>query len=299
MEPDQLEPDQLAARRSARSWVWYGGRPSLDLVNTRRDRQGSGLEYLREPADLAGWLHAAGHGDLAVDAGALAQARELREAIDAGVRAAVAGQPFPVPELETLNRWLAVAPVISPQLGLSGGVAVLRPAEIPRTVTQVLGDIARDAAELLGTGQRSGCGSAPVPAAQAVHRRLPGRAPPLVLDGGLRQPQQGRDAPPGGARLAAVLEPAVGGGALVGQDLADLSCLLVVVPVQDRVQVVEVSGGVVAGQLTLERRLRGVRLAVVANLAADTCQQRRKRAGGGKQFFSFKPSLSSSSSVPG
>ncbi len=155
MEPDQLEPDQLAARRSARSWVWYGGRPSLDLVNTRRDREGSGVEYLREPADLAGWLHAAGHGDLAVDAGALAQARELREAIDAGVRAAVAGQPFPVPELETLNRWLAVAPVISPQLGLSGGVAVLRPAEIPRTVTQVLGDIARDAAELLGTSQRS------------------------------------------------------------------------------------------------------------------------------------------------
>ncbi len=97
----------------------------------------------------------AGHGDLAVDAGALAQTRELREAVDAGVRAAVAGQPFPAPALETLNRWLSAAPVIPPELRLSGGVAVLRPPEIPRTVAQVLGDIARDAAELLGTSQRS------------------------------------------------------------------------------------------------------------------------------------------------
>jgi predicted RNA-binding Zn ribbon-like protein len=155
MEPDQLEPDQPAARRSEGSWVWYGGRPSLDLVNTRRDRERSGAEYLCEAADLADWLRAAGRGDLAVNAGALAQAQELREAIDAGVRAAVAGQPFPVAELETLNRWLAAAPVISPQLRLSGGVAVLRSPEIPRTVAQVLSDIARDAAELLGTSQRS------------------------------------------------------------------------------------------------------------------------------------------------
>lgn len=150
-----MEPDHPAARRSAPTWVWYGGRPSLDLVNTRRDRECGGVEYLREPADLAGWLRAAGHGDLAVDAGALAQTRELREAVDAGVRAAVAGQPFPAPALETLNRWLAAAPVIPPELRLSGGVAVLRPPEIPRTVAQVLGDIARDAAELLGTSQRS------------------------------------------------------------------------------------------------------------------------------------------------
>jgi predicted RNA-binding Zn ribbon-like protein len=142
-------------KQSAPRWVWYGGRPSLDLVNTRRDRDGSGVEYLREPADLADWLRAAGHGDLAVDAGALAQARELREAIDAGVQAAVAGQPFPAPALEILNRWLAATPVIPPQLSLSGSVAVLRPPEILRTVAQVLGDIARDAAELLGTSQRS------------------------------------------------------------------------------------------------------------------------------------------------
>ncbi len=47
-----------------RRWVWYGGRPSLDFVNTRRNR-GAGprddaAEYLREPADFAAWLMAAG-----------------------------------------------------------------------------------------------------------------------------------------------------------------------------------------------------------------------------------------------
>jgi len=141
--------------QNAPRWVWYGGRPSLDLVNTHRDRDGGGVEYLREPADLAAWLRAAGHGDVAVDAGALAQARELREAVDAGVRADVTGQPFPAPALAIMNRWLAAAPLIAPQLRLSGGVAVLGPPEIPRTVAQVLGGIARDAAELLGTSQRS------------------------------------------------------------------------------------------------------------------------------------------------
>ena len=62
-----------------RRWVWYGGRPSLDFVNTRRNREagrrdgGAGdrtagdgtagdgeAEYLREPADLAAWLADAG-----------------------------------------------------------------------------------------------------------------------------------------------------------------------------------------------------------------------------------------------
>jgi len=78
----------------------------------------------------------------------------MREAIDAGVRAAIAGEPFPVPALDTLNRWLA-APVIPAQLRLSGGMAVLGTPEVPQTVSQVLGGIAKDAAGLLGTSQRS------------------------------------------------------------------------------------------------------------------------------------------------
>lgn len=144
-------------RQRAARWVWYGGRPGLDLVNTRRGRQADGsggVEYLARPADLADWLRAAGHGDLAAGNRELAQALDLREAIDAGVRAAIAGEPFPVPALDTLNRWLA-APVIPAQLRLSGGMAVLGTPEVPQTVSQVLGAIAKDAAGLLGTSQRS------------------------------------------------------------------------------------------------------------------------------------------------
>src|SRR5690349_1242555 len=43
-----------------RDWVWDGGRPSLDLVNTLRNRKTGGLELLRDPADLAAWLAASG-----------------------------------------------------------------------------------------------------------------------------------------------------------------------------------------------------------------------------------------------
>ena len=47
-----------------RRWVWYGGRPSLDFVNTRRDREAGRAdevaEYLRGPDDLTAWLSAAG-----------------------------------------------------------------------------------------------------------------------------------------------------------------------------------------------------------------------------------------------
>jgi predicted RNA-binding Zn ribbon-like protein len=163
------------SKQGAPRWVWYGGRPSLDLVNTLRDREGGGVEYLREPADLADWLRAAGHGNVAagsdalgfdslgsdvlgsdvLGSDALAQVRELREAIDAGVRAAVTGQPFPPAALTVLNHWLTATAVGPPQLRLSGGVAELSSADGPRTVRRVLAEIAADAAELLGTGQRS------------------------------------------------------------------------------------------------------------------------------------------------
>ncbi len=45
--------------KEAGRWVWDGGRPCLDLVNTYRDRKSGGWELLREPDDLAAWLVAA------------------------------------------------------------------------------------------------------------------------------------------------------------------------------------------------------------------------------------------------
>jgi predicted RNA-binding Zn ribbon-like protein len=155
MAESEVRGANSAAATAAR-WVWYGGRPCLDLVNTRRNREADAVDYLRRPADLADWLEAAGlvTGRAEVDDTLLADVRGLREAIDAGVRAAVTGVPFPAAALSKLNAWLAAVPVQPPQLRLAGGVAVLHSPVSPRQPRQVLSAIALDAAEVLGTDVR-------------------------------------------------------------------------------------------------------------------------------------------------
>jgi predicted RNA-binding Zn ribbon-like protein len=152
---------ELRGAQSETRWVWYGGHACLDLVNTRRNREADAVEYLERPADLADWLGAAGlvTGQSQIDAAPmddalLADVRKLREAINAGVRAAVTGQPFPAAALSELNAWLAAVPAEPPQLRLSGDVAVLGPPASPRQPRQVISDIALDAAEVLGTELR-------------------------------------------------------------------------------------------------------------------------------------------------
>jgi predicted RNA-binding Zn ribbon-like protein len=169
---------ELRGAQGETRWVWYGGHACLDLVNTRRNREADAVEYLERPADLADWLGAAGLitgpaqideaqiDEAQIDEALLAAVRKLREAIDAGVRAAVTGQPFPAAALSELNAWLAAVPAEPPQLWMSGGVAVLGSPASPRQPRQVLGAIALDAAEVLGTDVRdrlricpgSGCG---------------------------------------------------------------------------------------------------------------------------------------------
>ena len=97
-----------------RRWVWYGGLPSLDFVNTRRNREAGRAdevaEYLRGPDDLTAWLSAAGPGPAACRAAAspggdspgrspdeetFAAALALREAISALVTATVGGGSAP------------------------------------------------------------------------------------------------------------------------------------------------------------------------------------------------------------
>jgi predicted RNA-binding Zn ribbon-like protein len=169
-----MAADEL--RGAQTRWVWYGGRACLDLVNTRRNREADAVEYLERPADLADWLGVAGLitepapideaqideaqideaqiDEAQIDEALLADVRKLREAIDAGVRAAVTGRPFPVAALCELNAWLAAGPARPPQLRLSGGVAVLGSPASPRRPRQVISDIALDAAEVLGTELR-------------------------------------------------------------------------------------------------------------------------------------------------
>lgn len=66
-------------------WIWHGGRPCLDLVNTLRDRwSATPRELLGTATDLAEWLQAAQLVDHPPEVGPelLAGTRELREAVD-------------------------------------------------------------------------------------------------------------------------------------------------------------------------------------------------------------------------
>lgn len=158
-------------------WVWVSGRPSLDLLNTIRDRTSrTPRETLREPADLAAWLREASLLDAAGEPGEqhLNAARRLRSAIDTLAfppartdppartgppgrtgppRSAGRGAPpFTTPAaVAVVNAMAADAPG-DPRLTLDddGRPVVLPP---PPSVTAALGRIALDAIELVGGGE--------------------------------------------------------------------------------------------------------------------------------------------------
>ncbi len=150
-----LPPDlELPLRSGAEWWYWLGGRPSVDLANTLRERWNRRVETLVTPEDLASWLHRAGvvpQPPAHVPPGVLEEARALREAIDDLIRATVEGSPAPAGAVAHVDRWLVHAgtrPRLSPG---PGGVPVLEergPADSPR---RALGMVALDAAEVLGT----------------------------------------------------------------------------------------------------------------------------------------------------
>src|SRR5215210_8459785 len=89
-------------------WYWLGGRPALDFVNTRRERWRRDIECLCSREDLSEWLVRAGLLPRAMPATSrvLRDARELREAIDVGVRAAVAGEAIDASALRAIDDWL-------------------------------------------------------------------------------------------------------------------------------------------------------------------------------------------------
>ena len=146
--PSELE---LPLRSGSRYWYWLGGRPALDLVNTLRERWRRRVETLVTTDDLAGWLVQAGllARPMAVRRAVLEEARELREAIDAGVRAAVVGEAAPSEAVRMIDGWLVHAGS-RPSLTMVGGEPTLgeRPAaDSPR---RAVGTVALDAATLLG-----------------------------------------------------------------------------------------------------------------------------------------------------
>jgi predicted RNA-binding Zn ribbon-like protein len=133
-------------------WYWLGGRPALDLVNTRRERWRRSVETLVTPGDLGGWLVEAGLlPDLrSVPEALLAEAQDLREAIDAGVRAVVDGAPVPADAVAAIDRWLVHAGA-RPHLTLAdGGVPALEERAAADSPRRALAMVALDAAEMLG-----------------------------------------------------------------------------------------------------------------------------------------------------
>jgi len=146
-------------------WYWLGGRPALDLVNTRRERWRRNVECLAGDRDAADWLVAAEllPEPAAAPRGLAREAQELREAIDAGVRAAVAGEPIAPAALRLIDDWLALA-ATRPTLALDDdGRPVLSersPADSPR---RALGLVALDAARMLASAEQRAririCGS--------------------------------------------------------------------------------------------------------------------------------------------
>lgn len=134
-------------------WFWIGGRPALDLVNTRRERWRRNIECLASLEDVVDWLVASRllPARMPASRGLLSQARGLREAIDAEVRAAVADAPPDPASISLIDRWLVhttARPVL--RTDATGGV-VLGQRELPDSPRRALALIALDAARMLGT----------------------------------------------------------------------------------------------------------------------------------------------------
>jgi predicted RNA-binding Zn ribbon-like protein len=157
--PDRDLPEDLVLPLAGGEpwWYWSGGRPAVDLVNTHRERWRRGVETLVTPGDLATWLVAAGVMDHPepVTREVLTQARELREAIDALLVATIAGTPAPPQALALVDEWLAFAGARPQLVTGDGGLVVLAERAAADSPRRALGMIALDAAQMLGTAQRS------------------------------------------------------------------------------------------------------------------------------------------------
>jgi predicted RNA-binding Zn ribbon-like protein len=152
-------PDEFALplTSGAEWWYWLGGRPALDLVNTLRERWRRRVETLVTPDDLGLWLVRAQllPAQHAVSRARLGDARELREAIDLCVQAAVGADAAPPAAVAIIDGWLAHAGTRA-QLAVAGdGIPVLGELAPADAVRRALGTVALDAARMLGTRDES------------------------------------------------------------------------------------------------------------------------------------------------
>lgn len=104
----------------ALAFPFIGGRPCLDFAATLGKRHATPLERLPDTAALARWFTEAelttDEGQVRVTARDLTEARLLREALYALVRAAMAGREPEPSDVERVNA-AAAQPDLAPQLG--------------------------------------------------------------------------------------------------------------------------------------------------------------------------------------
>jgi predicted RNA-binding Zn ribbon-like protein len=156
--PDRDLPEDLALPLASGEpwWYWAGGRPAVDLVNTLRERWRRQVETLVTPADLAQWLVRA---ELMAAPGrvpepVLGHARDLREAIDLCVVAAVQGARAPAGAVTLIDDWLVFAGARAQLLPGADGAPVLTERPAADSPRRALGMVALDAARMLGTAER-------------------------------------------------------------------------------------------------------------------------------------------------
>jgi len=147
-------PDHLAGS-GAPYWYWLGGRPALDFVNTRRERWRRDVDCLLSPDDVVEWLERAellppSRAAAAVPAGLLTGARGLREAIDGGVRAALAERPPDPAALTVIDDWLVFAGSRPALVAGPDGLPRLSERAAADSPRRALGMVALDAARMLG-----------------------------------------------------------------------------------------------------------------------------------------------------
>ena len=148
-------PEELALplASGAAWWYWLGGRPAIDLVNTLRERWRRRVETLVTPDDLGLWLVRAQllAEPRRVTRARLGEARELREAIDRCVQAALARDAAPPAAVTVIDGWLAHA-AARPALAVAAdGTPVMQELTSADAVRHALGAVALDAARMLGT----------------------------------------------------------------------------------------------------------------------------------------------------
>jgi predicted RNA-binding Zn ribbon-like protein len=133
-------------------WYWLGGRPALDFVNTRRERWRRDVDCLLSVDEVVQWLVQAKllPQPMRAPASVLGEARELREAIDSGVRAAVARTSVDPAAVDLIDDWLTLAGSRPALVTAGDGRARLSERSAVDSPRRALGMVAYDAARMLG-----------------------------------------------------------------------------------------------------------------------------------------------------